>query len=60
MKIQGFGLYFKKSKKWISIVFSKSDLTLVGFYFWREKKSEKAKHPGICPSFDGNMPEAQI
>ena len=30
-----------------------------GFIFG-EKNSEKAKHPEICPSFGGNMPEAQF
>ena len=28
--------------------------------FSAKKISENAKHPGICPSFGGNMPEAQI
>ena len=50
-----FGRYFKKmSKNGYPVVFSKSDLTLA------RKKSEKAKYPGICPSFGGNMTEAQI
>ena len=30
-----------------------------GFIFG-EKNSEKAKDPGICPSFGGNMPEPQF
>ena len=30
-----------------------------GFIFG-EKSSEKAKHPRICPSFGGIMPEAQF
>ena len=30
-----------------------------GFVF-DKKKSEKAKHPRIGPSFGGNMPEAQF
>ena len=47
-------------KKGFSIGFLKSDLTLVGFYFLAENKSEKAKHPGLCQTFGGNMPEAQI
>ena len=31
-----------------------------GFIFGKEKKSEKAKHPRICPSFGANMPAAQF
>ena len=34
------------------IVFSKSDMT--------KKNSGKAKHPKICLSFGGSMPDAQI
>ena len=58
---KSFGQYLKKSKKnGFLIVFSKSDLVWVRFHFWREKNSEKAKHPRICPSFGGNMSEAQL
>ena len=42
------------------IVFSKTDLAWLEFYFWQKKQSEKAKHSRICPSFGGNMPEAQF
>ena len=28
-------------------------------FIFGKKKSEKATHPRICPSFGGNMPEAQ-
>ena len=58
--LERFGQYLKKSKNGLSIVFSKSDSTWVGFYFWRKKNSEKAKHPEICLSLGGSMPEAQI
>ena len=50
----------KKVKNGFLIVFSKSDSVWVGFHFWQEKNSEKAKHPRICPSFGGNMSEAQL
>ena len=41
------------------IVYSKHDLTLVGFNFCH-KESEKAKQPEKCTSFNGNIQEAQI
>ena len=46
------------TKNGFPIVFSKSDLgrggTLLLLIFFL---SEKAKHPGICPSFSGNVPK---
>ena len=33
---------------------------LGGVLFLTKKNSAKAKHPRTCPSFCGNMPEAQI
>ena len=44
----------------LSIWFSKRHLTLVRFIFGKKTNSEKVKQSGICPSFYGNMPEAQI
>ena len=41
-------------EKWISHCIIKK-LFGWGDIFCDEKKSEKAKHPGICPSFDGNV-----
>ena len=40
-----FPLYFQKVI-WVG-----------GDSFFAEIFSEKAKHPGICPSFTGNVPE---
>ena len=34
--------------------------TWVRFFFGEQNISEKAKHPGICPSFGGNMSDAQF
>ena len=48
----------KSKKNGFLTAFSKSDSTWVEFFL--QKKSKKAKHPGICPSFGGNMPEAQF
>ena len=45
-----FGQYLKKSKNKLSIVFSKSDLTWVGFYFW-QKKFWKSQTPQNMPKF---------
>ena len=56
--LKSFGQYLKKSKSRFSIVFSKSDSAWVLFLV--KKNSEKAKHPRICFSFGGNMPEAQF
>ena len=42
------------------IVLSKSDLTGVGSNFCLKKNSAKAKHPKICLSYSGSMPDAQI
>ena len=42
------------------LYFQKSYLAWIGFYFWKKKNSKKAKHPRICPSFGGNMPEAKF
>ena len=42
------------------LYFQKCDLTDVGSNFWQKKNSEKAKHPQICLSLGGSMPEAQI
>ena len=53
-------------KKWLfkngfPIVFSKSNLTLEGFYFQEEEKIWKSQtQKKCCPSFGDNMPEAQI
>ena len=45
-------------KNEFAIVFSKSDLGGGGDIFFSDFfLSEKAKHPGICPSFSGNVPE---
>ena len=58
--LKSFDLYFfKKSKNRCSIVFSKSDFTGVGSFFYNFF-SEKAEHPKICLSLGGSMPEAQI
>ena len=53
--LKSFGQYKKKN----SIVFSKKKFGLARVLFWAKKYSKKAKHPRICPSFGGNMPEAQ-
>ena len=50
----------KKSKNGFPIVFSKKWFGLGRVLFLAEKNSEKAKHPSICPSFGGNMPESQF
>ena len=57
---EDFGQYLKTSKNGFPIVFSKSDLTGVGSFFGQKKLSEKAKHPKICLSLGGSIPEAQI
>ena len=54
-----FWSIFQKVKNEFPIVFSKSDLTRVGYIFGRNI-SEKAKLPKICLSFGGSMPEGQI
>ena len=42
------------------LYFQKVIRPLQGFIFDKKKYSVKAKHPRICPSFGGSMPEAQI
>ena len=54
-----FWSIFKKSTNGFLIIFSKSDLTGVSL-FLTKFFSEKAKHPKICLSLGGSMPEAQI
>ena len=58
--LKRFGQYFKKSKNGFFIVFSKSELTSVGYIFFTKTNYEKAKHHKICLSLGGSMPEAQI
>ena len=58
--LERFGQYLRKSKNGFPIVFSKSDLTGVGSNLLQKKNSGKAKHPKICLSLGGSMPEAQI
>ena len=58
--LKRFGQYLKKSKNGFPIVFSKSDLTGIGYIFWPNFFSEKAKHLKICLSLGGSMPDAQI
>ena len=50
----------KKVKIWIFHCISKSDLTGVGYIFWQNFISEKAKLSQICLNLGGSMPEAQI
>ena len=58
-KIKSFGQYFKKSKIDSPLYFQKVIQPGGGFIFGK-KNSVKVKHPRICPSFGGNMPEAQF
>ena len=55
-----FGQYLK-SQKWISYCIFKKSFDRCRVYFLKKFFfSEKAKHPKICLSFGGCMPEAQI
>ena len=47
-------------KNGFPIVFSKSDLAGGGAFFEPKSFSEKAKLPGMCPSFAGNVGETQF
>ena len=53
-------VFKKKVKKSISHRNFKKGFDLGRVLFLARKKYEKAKHQGICPSFGGNMPEAQV
>ena len=45
---------------WIFYWNFKKSFCLGKVFFWQKKTSEKTKQSVICPSFCGNMPEAQI
>ena len=47
-------------KNGFPIVFKKSDLARGGAFFEPKFFSEKAKLPGMCPSFAGNVGETQF
>ena len=55
-----FRSVFKKVKKWIFHCIFKKWFDLGRVLFLTKFFSEKAKHPKICLSFCGSMPEAQI
>ena len=55
-----FWSVFKKVKKWISHCIFKKWFDRRRVFFLTKYFSEKAKHPKICLSLGGSMPEAQI
>ena len=50
-----FWSIFKKVKNRFPILFSKKDWGEGGGVFLPKFLSDKAKHPGICPSFGGTV-----
>ena len=54
-----FQSILKSSKIGFHIVFSKNDLTAVGYIFWRKIFLKKPNFTKICLGFGGSIPEAQ-